>query len=101
MNPEKDREIEGNINQLVRLLKKLLKNFPGQAPFSQFQGKTQDGAVNLNLCFFTFLPLSAEEFEAFEEAYEQGLFTEERGEELSRDLTPSDREFLRLHGIRF
>lgn len=101
MNPEKDREFESNMNQLVRLLKKLLKNLPGQPPFSHFQGKPGDGNVHLNVCFFNFLPMSPEEFEAFEDAYEQAVFPEDKGEDLSRDLTPSDLEFLRRHGIRF
>ena len=30
MNPEKDKEFENNMNQLVKLLKKLLRNLPGQ-----------------------------------------------------------------------
>ncbi len=101
MNPEKDREFESNMNQLLRLLKKLLKNLPGHPPFSHLQGMPGEGAMNMNVCFFTFLPLSPEEFEAMEGAYEEGLFSEERGEDLSPELTPSDVEFLRRHGIRF
>ena len=100
MNP-KDKEFENNMNQLVTLLKKLLKNLPGQPPLSHFQGKPGDGSVNLNVCFFNFLPMSPEEFEAFEEAYEQAIFPEDRSEDLSRVLTPSDIEFLRRNGIRF
>ena len=101
MNPEKDKEFESNMNQLVRLLKKLLKNLPGRPPLSHFQGKPEDGGMSLNVCFFNFLPMTPEEFEAFEEAYEQAIFPEDRSEELSRELTASDLEFLRRHGIRF
>ena len=57
--------------------------------------------MHLNVCFFNFMPLSPEEMDAFEEAYEQAIFQEDRGEEMSHDLTPSDLEFLRRHGIRF
>ncbi len=99
MNPE--REFENNMNQLVRLLQKLLENLPGKPPFSQFQGKPAETGMNLNICFFNFMPLSSEEFEAFEEAYEQAGFYEDRSEELSRKLSPSDMEFLRRNGIRF
>ena len=99
MNSE--REFENNMNQLVRLLQKLLKNLPGKPPFPQFQGKPGEAGMNLNVCFFNFLPVSPEEFEALEEAYEQAVFPEDRNEELSRELSPSDMEFLRRHGIRF
>ncbi len=101
MNPEKDREFESNMNQLVKLLKKLLKNLPGQPPFTQFQGKSGEAPMYLNFCFFNFLPFGPEEFDALEDAYEQSLFPEERSEELNRGLTPSDIEFLRRNGIRF
>ena len=100
MNPEKNREFENNMNQLMRVLKKLLKNLPGQPPFPPFQGKSPEGGVNLNLCFFTFLPMSPEDYEAFEEAYEQSLH-EERADDFVPELTPSDVEFLRRNGIRF
>ena len=101
MNPDKDREFEGNMNQLIRLLKKLLKNFPGRPPFSQFSAKPGQDAMNVNVCFFTFLPLSPDEWEAFEDAYEQAVFSEEREEDFSHELTPSDEDFLRRNGIQF
>ena len=100
MNPEKDKEFENNMNQLVKLLKKLIKNLPGPAPFSQMQGKSGEG-MNLNICFFNFLPMSPEELEAFEDAYEQALFPDDPSEEFPKDLTPSDMDFLRRNGIRF
>lgn len=99
MSPE--REFENNMNQLVRLLQKLLKNLPGKLPFSKLQGKPGETGMNLNICFFNFLPMSPEDLDAFEEAYEQAAFPEDRGEEFSRELSPSDMEFLRRNGIRF
>ena len=99
MNPQ-DKEFENNMNQLVRLLKKLMKNLPGQ-PFSKLQGKPGDGAMHLNVCFFNFFPMGPEDYDAFEEAYEQSLSFEDREEHLSPQLSPSDIEFLRRHGIRF
>ncbi len=101
MNPDKNKEFENNMNQLVRILKKLLKNIPGQAPFPNFQAPSGDGSVHLNLCFFSFFPISAEELDEFEEAWEQAYYPDEKGEDLSPELTPSDVEFLRRHGIRF
>ena len=99
MNSE--REFENNMNQLVRLLQKLLKNLPGKPPFSKLQGKPGEAGMNLNICFFNFLPVSPEDFEAFEEAYEQAAFPEDRNEEIFGELSPSDMEFLRRNGIRF
>ncbi len=100
MNPE--REFENNMNQLVHLLKKLIKNLPGKPPFSQFPAKQGEAGMNLNICFFNFMAMSPEECEAFEEAaYGQAGFHEEGSEEMSRELSPSDVEFLRRNGIRF
>ena len=103
MNPDKNKEFENNMNQLIRILKKLLKNIPGQAPFSNFQNPSAsgEGSVHLNLCFFSFFPLSPEELDEFEEAWEQAYYQDDKGEELSAELTPSDVEFLRRHGMRF
>ena len=97
MNPEKNRDFENNMNQLLQLLKKLLKNLPGQPPISKFSGKSSE-PVNLNV-FFNFLPLTPEEFDAMEEAYEQAMYPED--DEWPADLTAADIEFLRKNGLRF
>ena len=101
MNPEKDKEFDQNMNQLVRLLKKILKNLPSQGSLPQFSPSDKDSNVHLNL-FFTFFPMAPEEFEEFEDLYDPGSFHEDKGaEDLSSELSPSDLEFLRVHGIRF
>ncbi len=101
MNPEKDREFDQNMNQLIGLLKKLLKNIPQGGPFQSFSGD-KDSSVNFNICFFTFLPMSADELDEFEEIYDQYLFQDDKNaEELSAELNQSDMDFLRRHGIRF
>ena len=104
MNPEKDKEFDQNMNQLVWLLKKILKNVPGMAgqgpmPQMPFQGKGDQG-VNLNLFFFTFLPMAPEEFDELEEIYDQYFFNEDK-EDLSSEISPADLDFLRRNGIRF
>ena len=100
MNPERDKEFDQSLNQLINLLKKILKNIPlhGQPPQSS-AGK--DSGINVNLCFFTFLPLPPEEFDEFDEIYDHFLFQDEKHEEFSAELSPADLEFLRVHGIRF
>ena len=100
MNPEKDREFDHTLTQLIGLLKKLLKNIPQGGSFPSLSAE-KEGTVNLNL-FLTFLPLAPEEMDEFEEIYEQYFFQEDRPvEELSSELNPSDMDFLRRHGIRF
>ena len=100
-NPEKDKEFENNLNQLIGLLKKLLKNvpFPGQMPPQT--GAPKEGSVNMNFCFFTFMPLAPEEFDEFEEIYEQSLYPDDRNEDFSTELNADDLEFLRDHGLKF
>ncbi len=97
---EKDREFDQNLNQLIGLLKKLLKNVP-KGPFQSFSGDKEAG-INLNVNFFTFFPLSGEEMDEFEEIYDQYFFQDDKGaEELTTELNQSDVDFLRRHGIRF
>lgn len=101
MNHDKDRNFEQNMNQLISLLKKMLKNLPSQDQMSQASSFLKESGINLNLCFFTFLPVDAEELEEFEEIYDQFLYQDERHEEFSRELSSEDLDFLRRHGISF
>lgn len=99
MNPEKDREFDQNMTQLIGLLKKLLKSVP-QGGFPSFS-KEKEAGINFNI-FFTFLPLAPEEMDEFEEIYDQYLYQDERpAEELSSELNQADLDFLRRNGIRF
>lgn len=102
MNPEKDKNFEQNIQQLIGLIKKILKGLPltqGQIPGLVSQDK--ESGVNLNLCFFTFLPIPAEEIEEWDEIYDHLIMSDDKPEDLTMDLNSSDVEFLRRNGIRF
>jgi hypothetical protein len=103
MNPEKDKEFDQNLNQLIGLLKKLIKGLPSQqGPFTPNASNAKDGNINLNFCFFTFLPMAPEDFDEIEEAYDQFFFNEDKQQEdFSLDLNPSDLDFLRRNGIRY
>ena len=83
-----DRDFEHNMNQLIQLLKKILTSHPPQqGPLPEFESFLKGQGINLNLCFFTFLPMSEEELDELEEIYEHYLFDEEkRSEELTTDL---------------
>ena len=98
MNPDKDREFDQSMSQLLTLLKKLLKNVPKGGTFTS---PDKDQAVNLNL-FFTFFPITPEEMDELEEIYEHYFFQEDKNqEEFSSDLNQSDLDFLKRNGIQF
>ena len=103
MRANGDKDFGNNINQLIQLLKKILTSHPPQqGHLPELESLLKGQGINLNLCFFTFLPISEEELDELEEIYEHYLFDEEkRPEELTTDLNPSDLDFLRRNGIRF
>ena len=100
MNPERDRNFDQNVSQLISALKKLLKDLPSQANYTNLPGSSKEDNVNVNL-FLTFFSLSPEDYDELEELYDSLTLREEKAEELNDELTPSDEEFLRQNGIRF
>ena len=105
MNFEDHKEFDQNLNDLVHLLKKMIQNLPHlpQNSMPKFP-KSKNGDVQVNFCFFNFIPMSPEDFEEVDEMYEQFLAEEERAEkrqDFSKELSASDIEFLRRHGIQF
>ena len=97
--------MDGDIRKLLALLKKILKNHPqGSEQIAKFMDQK---SFDLNLCFFTFVPMSPEDLMEFEEMYEEFL---NRSEETSSDdenskiefkLNSEDLHFLKNNGIRF
>ena len=100
-------EFDRNIMQLLNLLKKLLKNHPKGANFANFfdAPPSSPEKINLNLCFFNFMPISAEEMEELEEAYSELLDQEgehaSESEFLDLDWNQNDIDFLKRHGMSF
>lgn len=107
MSPDPGKDFDQNMNQLVRLLKKIIKGLPfhpsAQQPFGAKNNTSspKEPGVNINFCFFNFLPITDEEIEEMDAMYDQFLADEEKSAELSPELNPSDVEFLRRNGIRF
>ena len=97
--------MDGDIRKLLALLKKILKNHPQGS--EQIAKSLGEQAFNLNLCFFSFIPIHSEDLAEFEEMYEELLSHSEgllpKGETLKMDfkLSPEDVEFLKKHGMRF
>jgi hypothetical protein len=83
-------------------MKKILLSQPPQGPLKDVESLFKGQGINLNLCFFTFLPMSEEELDELEEIYEHYLFDEEwQSEDLTTELNSKDLDFLRRNGIRF
>ena len=94
-------EFGKNMKELLNLLKKILKS--QKMGNVDLTGLLESKNVNLNLCFFTFLPLSEEDFADFEYELDE-LFAEENageGGELNSELTKHDLEFLKKYGLKF
>ncbi len=107
-------EFNQNMEKLFFLLQKMLKT-PKEPSASSDNGgldlnkllNSTDKQINLNLCFFAFLPISGDEMDDFEDSFEDYLFgsevnSKETAEaELKFELNSTDRDFLKNHGIQF
>ena len=102
MGSDREGEFEKNMGQLLKLLKKILTSHPQVGQMPELQSFLKGQGINLNLCFFTFLPMGPEDLDELEEIYDR-YFTdgEKRHEDWSTDLSTSDIDFLRRNGIRF
>ena len=97
MNP--DGSFYENMNQLVELLKKMLKDISSSHGPASFSMKSNPSAPTVNFYFVNFSGLpedweDLDEIEAFEEWQENGR--DPRGH-----LNPSDLDFFRRNGIIF
>jgi len=96
--------LDGDIANLIRLLRKILSSQPQGHELSKWLG---DQPVHLNLCLFAFLPVTGEEFEELEELYDDYLnragepLTPQEGPRLEFRLSPDDLRFLKENGLRF
>jgi hypothetical protein len=104
MKNDKDRNFEQYLSQLMKLLQKMIKNLPDQEGFTSPLKSDKAADANFNVFLFNFLPMvpmSPEELEEMEEILDAQSAAEDRGEELTCDLNPADKDFLRKNGIRF
>ncbi|PIQ85622.1 MAG: hypothetical protein COV74_07950 [Candidatus Omnitrophica bacterium CG11_big_fil_rev_8_21_14_0_20_45_26] len=98
-------DFEKHMNQLLNLLKKILKNYPGGGQAAQFLDANHADKINVNVCFFNFLPLSEDDIEELEEACDD-LLDQETGElsaEAKSEFTwdKNDEDFLKQNGMTF
>lgn len=100
-------EFNRNMQKLMVLLQKIVRSQKNQPALDFNELLHQKKQVNLNLFFFTFLPLTPEEMEELEESFEDFFFGESGGArtssepELRFELSPRDLDFLKNNGISF
>lgn len=96
--------MDGDITKLLKLLRKILKRHPHGPELAKWMSEQP---VNLNLCFFTFVPMTPEELEEMEDMYEDYMSRIEEGHhekpaaKLEFKLSQDDLRFLKEHGIQF
>jgi sugar-specific transcriptional regulator TrmB len=101
-----DKEFEQNMKQLMRLLKKIMSQYPmeGKSPSEmiKFFKDMKDKSPDVNIFFLNMSPLSPEELDEIEGMFEEGAMGEYlRSGELKCELNDDDQVFLKQHGIRF
>lgn len=101
-----DKEFEQNMKQLMRLLKKIMSQYPmeGKSPgeVMKFLKDMKDKGPDVNIFFLNLSPLTPEEFDEIEEMFESGTMNEYlKSGELKCELNDDDQVFLKQHGIRF
>ena len=99
-----NQEPMDDITKLIKLLRKILKHHPEGKDISKWM--SGEHPINLNLCFFTFVPMTAEELEEVEDMYEEYLgrmeeVTDKSRAKLEFKLSQEDIRFLKEHGLRF
>jgi hypothetical protein len=102
-------ELAKSIKKLLALLRNIMKQggSSSHSPFPpELQNMLNDSAKNiqLNLCMFTFLPIDPVDLEDFQDVLEGQLHGESGlcdAGSLSFEITPSDIDFLKEHGIKF
>lgn len=101
MNHEADFNQE--MKKLISMVRKLLNHCVSPEKNQDKSDAGDSGSVNFNVFIFPMISLSPEEMEEWEGMYDQFFFDESRtaAEDLTTDLTKSDLDFLRRHGIRF
>jgi hypothetical protein len=101
MKFDSNEDFTKNIGKLLALLQQMLKEQKiDNKELNKFFGKKN---VNVNLCFFTFMPFSLDEWQGMEELMDEDM--EGAGfpasESLTFELNKDDKDFLKKHGIKF
>lgn len=99
-----EKEFERNLKQLMQLLKKMMSQYPniGKGEEASKFLKNQKDSPDVNIFFLNLAPLSPEELDELEEAFEENLLIEGlKAGEIRYELNGEDKEFLKKNGIRF
>ncbi len=101
-----EKEFEQNMKQLMRLLKKMMTQYPLQgkdpAEVMKFLKDIKDKGPEVNIFFLNLAPLSPEEYDEIEEMLEADFVGETfKSSEMKCELSFEDKEFLKKHGIKY
>ena len=102
---EYGNNLDPDIEKLIKLLKKILKKHPKS--LEQIAKMADPKAINVNVCFLTFVPMTPDDLEELNEVYEEYVSrTEEHGvwgedSNLEFRLTQEDLDFLKQNGLHF
>jgi len=107
-NYQPSDEFGSHIAKLLNLLKKALKNNKmSQEEMKRIFGELKTGKENLslNIFFFNLMPFSSEDLDELgselEDIFDEDWQKDEQEEELKFEISSTDEEFLKSHGIRF
>ncbi|HTL47482.1 MAG TPA: hypothetical protein VL688_05405 [Verrucomicrobiae bacterium] len=97
-----ESDFNQDMKKFIQMLKKILNNSPFLEKSKDFKEAADTTEFNVNFYIFPLISMSPEEMDELEEIYENFLMDDDRNaEDLTPDLTKSDLDFLRRHGIRF
>ncbi len=98
MKPEGNDQ---NLTQLLQLLRKILGSQFKNGPLADLFSSQKSQGINVNVCFFSFFPMTPEELDELEAIYDDLDGSDDDDEDLNTELNASDLDFLRRHGIQY
>ncbi|MDP3919519.1 MAG: hypothetical protein Q8R76_01750 [Candidatus Omnitrophota bacterium] len=94
-------EFGKEVNELIRILKKLLKHTVKDEKWVKMESHTSDKGLNINIFLHPMILLNAQDFESLDEAYDKYLFDKGMKDDLPGELSPEDLDFLSQNGIEY
>jgi hypothetical protein len=98
-----ESDFHQDMKKFIQMLKKILNHSSFHDKGKEFkEASAETTELNINFFIFPLISMSTDEMEEMEEIYESFLLDDDKhAEDLSTNLTKSDLDFLRRHGIRF
>lgn len=107
-NHDSSEEFGEHISKLLTLLKKALRNSKiNQEEMRKIFGeiRSNQDQTNVNLFFLTFMPMPSDEWDEMEseleEIFDEAHEAEHSEDDLKFEISNTDEEFLKKHGLKF